>query len=218
LRVLEGHPFERVGGSTPITVDVRVVAATNRNLEHAIEEKLFRKDLYFRLFVVELAVPPLREHRMDVPLLAKYFLERFAKKTGRPVRGFTDEALELLLHYDWPGNVRELQNCVERAVVLSTSDVVSFADIKLSGLRMSGPAPSPPTMLLPGAPPSGAPLHGVPLPAPAPPLSETASVVKSLDELEQQYILATLDRTNWNKSQTASILGIERSTLDRKLK
>ena len=215
LRVLEGHPFERVGGSTPITVDVRVVAATNRDLEHAIEEKIFRKDLYFRLFVVELTVPPLREHPTDIPLLAHYFMERFAKKTGRPVRGFTEEAMELLQNYNWPGNVRELQNGVERAVVLSTGDRVTLADIRLSGLRTPVAVSTPPTMLQQSSAnqqPSG------PVPASVTPLAETAKFEKSLEDLEQEYILATLERSNWNKSQAAMILGIERSTLDRKLK
>ena len=215
LRVLEGHPFERVGGSTPITVDVRVVAATNRDLENAIEEKIFRKDLYFRLFVVELTVPPLREHPTDIPLLAHYFLERFAKKTGRPVRGFAEEAMELLQNYNWPGNVRELQNGVERAVVLSTGDRITLADIRLSGLRTPVAVSAPPTMLQqsPGVQqPPGL------VPAPAASLAETAKFEKSLEDLEQEYILATLERSNWNKSQAAVILGIERSTLDRKLK
>lgn len=208
LRVLEGHPFERVGGSTPINVDVRVVAATNRDLEHAIEEKIFRKDLYFRLFVVEIKVQPLREHKSDIPLLANYFMQRFAKKAGRHVRGFTDEAMELLLAFEWPGNVRELQNCIERAVVLSTGDLVTLSDIRLSGVRTPVAAAAPPTMVLPGVPAASA---GVAAELPASP-------TKSLEELEQQYILATLEKTNWNKSQTAAILGIERSTLDRKLK
>lgn len=208
LRVLEGHPFERVGGHEPINVDVRVIAATNRDLEHAIREKLFRKDLYFRLFVVEIVPPPLRDHRSDVPVLANYFLHRFAKKTGRPVRGFTDEALELLCRYDWPGNVRELQNCVERAVVLSAREFVSASEIKLSGLH-APTAESKPTSAVP------------PLVAAADaalPLADTMKLEKSLEELEQEHILATLEKTNWNKSQTAAILGIERSTLDRKLK
>ena len=209
LRVLEGHPFERVGGHEPINVDVRVVAATNRNLEDAIEEKLFRKDLYFRLFVVEITPPPLREHRSDVPVLANYFMHRFAKKTGRPVRGFTEEAMELLSQFDWPGNVRELQNCVERAVVLSTRELVSASEIKLSGLRSSAAAAPTPTIVVAN--------NAVPVSSPAA-LGETVKMDQSLDELEQQHILATLEKTNWNKSQTAAILGIERSTLDRKLK
>lgn len=209
LRVLEGHPFERVGGHEAINVDVRVVAATNRNLEDAVEEKLFRKDLYFRLFVVEITPLPLREHPSDIPVLANYFLHRFAKKTGRPLRGFTDEALEVLCQFDWPGNVRELQNCVERAVVLSTRDLVSASEIKLSGLRASAPAMTTPTM---GVPSKVGPA------SPSAELGETVKMEKSLEELEQQHILATLEKTNWNKSQTAAILGIERSTLDRKLK
>lgn len=209
LRVLEGHPFERVGGHEAINVDVRVVAATNRDLEVAIHEKQFRKDLYFRLFVVEITPPPLREHPSDIPVLANYFLHRFAKKTGRPLRGFTNDALELLCQFNWPGNVRELQNCVERAVVLSTSDMVSASEIKLSGLRVSAATVSPPTMVVP---------TGNAKVNPSVALGETVKRDKSLDELEQHHILATLEKTHWNKSQTAAILGIERSTLDRKLK
>ena len=209
LRVLEGHPFERVGGHEPINVDVRVVAATNRNLEDAIEEKLFRKDLYFRLFVVEISPPPLRDHRSDVPVLANYFLHRFAKKTGRPVRGFSEDALEVLSQFDWPGNVRELQNCVERAVVLSTRDLISASEITLSGLRASATTPATPTMVVPNNVAPATPLAA---------LGETVKMEKSLDTLEREHILATLEKTDWNKSQTAAILGIERSTLDRKLK
>lgn len=209
LRVLEGHPFERVGGHESIHVDVRVVAATNRDLEHAVQEKLFRKDLYFRLFVVEITPLPLREHPSDIPVLANYFLHRFAKKTSRTLRGFTDEAIELLCQFNWPGNVRELQNCVERAVVLSTCDMVSASEIKLSGLRVSPATIPTPTVLV---------STKVSAPNPSIALGETVKSEKSLDELEQHHILATLEKTNWNKSQTAAILGIERSTLDRKLK
>lgn len=194
LRVLEGHPFERVGGNTPIQVDVRVVAATNRDLEKAVEEGLFRKDLYFRLHVVEMLVQPLREHLSDVPELARYFLERFAGKTGRQVRDFTPAAIDKLSAYDWPGNVRELQNAVERAVILCTGEMVGVSDIQLSGL-------------------GGGEEHR---------LISTGGPVGfgdiTLEAVEQQHILAVLDRTNWNKSQAAQILGIERSTLDRKLK
>ncbi len=209
LRVLEGHPFERVGGSSPINVDVRVIAATNRDLEEAIHEKLFRKDLYFRLFVVEVSPPPLREHRSDVPVLANYFLLRFAKKTGRKVRGFTDEALEVLCQFNWPGNVRELQNCVERAVVMSTGELVSASEIKLSGLR---------PVVSATAPPIKAQLPSMTTESPHVSVGQVTNSEKSLEALEQEHILATLEKTNWNKSQTAAILGIERSTLDRKLK
>ncbi|MSR58584.1 MAG: FHA domain-containing protein [Planctomycetaceae bacterium] len=194
LRVLEGHPFERVGGSTPIQVDVRVVAATNRDLEKAVEEGVFRKDLYFRLHVVEMVVQPLREHLSDVPELAKYFLERFAGETGRAVRDFTPAAIDKLSAYDWPGNVRELQNAVERAVILCTGELVGVGDVQLSSLgggdehRLIG-------------------------------LGAAAAFGDvTLEAVEQQHIMTVLDRTNWNKSQAAQILGIERSTLDRKLK
>lgn len=194
LRVLEGHPFERVGGNTPIQVDVRVVAATNRDLERAVEEGNFRKDLYFRLHVVEMLVQPLREHLSDVPVLAKYFLERFAGKTGRTVRDFTSAALDKLTAYDWPGNVRELQNAVERAVILCTGELVGVSDIQLSGL-------------------GGGEEHRM-----APVGGNVGFGDITLEAVEQQHILSVLDRTNWNKSQAAQILGIERSTLDRKLK
>lgn len=195
LRVLEGHPYERVGGNTPIQVDVRVVAATNRDLERAVEKGMFRKDLYFRLHVMEVVVDPLREHLGDVPQLARYFLDRFAMKTGRPVKDFTPAALEKLTSYGWPGNVRELQNSVERAVILCTGDLVGLGDVQLSGLGGDREERD------------------------GTPRAQSAGFGDvTLDELEQQHILAILDRTNWNKSQAAQILGIERSTLDRKLK
>lgn len=192
LRVLEGHSFERVGGGTPIQIAVRVVAATNRDLERAVEEGRFRKDLYFRLHVVEIQVPALREHPMDIPKLASHFLERFARKTNRPVKRLSQKALESLTKYHWPGNVRELQNAVERAVILSAGDEMTEADIQFSSLN----------------PPDYERDKGS---------AEDYREV-SLEVMEQEHILATLDRTNWNKSQAAQILGIERSTLDRKLK
>lgn len=198
LRVLEGHPFERVGGSTPVHVDVRVVAATNRDLERAVEEGQFRKDLYFRLQVVELYAEPLREHPTDIPLLADHFLRRFAAKTGRQVRGFSPAAMEKLTAYDWPGNVRELQNTVERAMVLCLGDLVEVHDVYLSGLG-GGETSRLAAAAVAAAEPG------------------TFGDI-SLESLEQQHILGVLDRTNWNKSQAAQILGIERSTLDRKLK
>jgi len=193
LRVLEGHAFERVGGRSSIQVEVRVVAATNRDLERAVENGTFRKDLYFRLHVVELEIEPLRDHPSDIPLLANHFLERFAKKTNRPVKRFSPEALDLMMAYHWPGNVRELQNTIERAVVLCSGDCITEQDVQLSAL--GGGRNSRREQ------PGSAGYREI-----------------SLDVLEQEHILATLERTNWNKSQAAQILGIERSTLDRKLK
>jgi Nif-specific regulatory protein len=193
LRALEGHPFERVGGDTPIQVDVRVLAATNRDLERSVEEGSFRADLYFRLHVVEIKVESLREHRADIPILALHFLKRLAAKSNRPVERFTPAGLEALMTYEWPGNIRELQNAIERAVILCPGREITDADIQLSTLGAS-------------------PAHRE--------VQSNGSDYRelSLDLLEQEHILATLKRTKWNKSQAAQILGIERSTLDRKLK
>src|SRR5262249_49023671 len=127
LRVLEGHPFERVGGNAPIKVDVRVLAATNRPLEDAVRAGTFRRDLFFRLQVVDMPVPPLRERRSDIPILAEHFLARFVKETGRKIRGFTPEAMQKLTGYHWPGNVRELRNVIERAVALGSGPELDTA-------------------------------------------------------------------------------------------
>ena len=198
LRILEGHPFERVGGNTPIQVDVRVVSATNQPLEEAVRGGTFRRDLFFRLQVVEIRVPPLRERKIDVnqresdvEQLAKHFLQRFIRETGRKIRGFTPAALRKMEEYDWPGNVRELRNVVERAVALGTGPLIDANDIWLSSLDLGGPAPVAAA-------------------------AEYRAV--ALEEVEKQHILRTLDHTDWNKSQAATILQIERSTLDRKIK
>jgi Nif-specific regulatory protein len=192
LRVLEGHPFERVGGSVPIRVDVRILAATNQPLEQAVQAGDFRRDLFFRLQVVEIRVPPLRERRGDIPLLAEHFLKRFVRETGRKIRGFTPAALRKMEEYHWPGNVRELRNVVERAVALGLGPVIDAPDIWLSSLEAGSP------VLGPGQPGEYRP--------------------QSLEDVEGEHILRTLQHTDWNKSQAASILGIERSTLDRKIK
>ncbi len=129
LRVLQERQFERIGGTRPVTVDIRVIAATNQNLEKMIEEGKFRKDLYYRLNVVTLTMPPLRELGEDVLLLSQYFVSRFAMKVGRRIHGFSPEVKECLLRYDWPGNVRELQNAIERAVALGTSEWIELEDL-----------------------------------------------------------------------------------------
>lgn len=193
LRVLEGHPFERVGGSSRVQVDVRVVAATNRDLEQAVAAGEFRRDLYFRLQVVEIVVPPLRKRPADIDTLARHFLDRFVAETGRRVRGFTPAAVEALVAYHWPGNIRELRNCIERAVVLSQADEIDAADLALSHLAASGDT---------GKAPSG---------------RAAAYVPQPLDEIERRHIMATLEAVGGNKTKAATILGIERSTLDRKL-
>jgi Nif-specific regulatory protein len=190
---LEGHPFERVGGSRAIKVDVRVIAATNRDLEKAVADGAFRRDLYFRLRVVEITVPPLRKRPEDIPEIAKHFLNNYMSDSGRKLLGFTAEARDQLIQYRWPGNVRELKNVVERAVVLARGDYVDVEDLNLSNLATVGDSAA-----LPSTVNSYEPL--------------------TLAEVERRHILATLRQTSWNKSRTARTLGIERSTLDRKIR
>ncbi|MGN6545254.1 MAG: sigma 54-interacting transcriptional regulator [Aureliella sp.] len=198
LRVLEGQPFERLGGNKPIQTSVRVIAATNRDLEQAVRDKQFRSDLYFRLRVIEIDVPPLRERLSDVPLLAEHFLETFRQHADRRIDGFAPETFELLSHYSWPGNIRELRNVIERAVVLGGGSTIEPEDVSL--------APLAPVVAM-AAQPAGA--DGSPPNAYRP---------ITLDQLEQEHILATLEALGGNKSRAAAVLGVERSTLDRKLK
>jgi Nif-specific regulatory protein len=193
LRVLEGHPFERVGGTDAVKVDVRVIAATNRDLERDVSEGRFRRDLYFRLRVLEILVPPLRKRVEDIAELSHYFLQRFNAETGRKLRGFSPQAMELMRKYRWPGNVRELKNVVERAVVLARGEFIEHDDLTLSQISTAGDTGDIPISPGPFRP-------------------------ASLSDIERQHILATLVATGWNKSQTAALLGIERSTLDRKIR
>jgi transcriptional regulator with GAF, ATPase, and Fis domain/pSer/pThr/pTyr-binding forkhead associated (FHA) protein len=192
LRVLEGHPFERVGGNKPIKVDVRVIAATNRDLERDVAEGHFRRDLYFRLRVLEIVVPALRKRQEDIPLMSDYFLEKFNAETGRKIKGFTPAAKEKLQKYLWPGNVRELKNVIERAVVLCRAQEIDTEDLLLTKLATAGDTEAP------GMPEKFQPI--------------------SMDDVERRHILDTLNYTSWNKSKAAGILGIERSTLDRKIR
>ena len=192
LRVLEGHPFERVGGSKAIKVDVRVIAATNSDLEKAVGEGTFRRDLYFRLHVVDILVPPLRKRVADVETLASFFLNRFREETGRRITGFSEDAMERMRKYSWPGNVRELKNMIERAVVLCPNEIIDVADLPLSSI---------------------APAHE----------SGELSIAgddyqpMTIAQIERIHIMQTLEENNWNKSRSANVLGIERSTLDRKI-
>ncbi len=193
LRVLEGHPFERVGGTETIKVDVRVIAATNRDLERDVAEGRFRRDLYFRLRVLEIIVPSLRKRPEDIPDLAHYFLQKFNAETGRKLRGYTPQAMELMRKYRWPGNVRELKNVVERGVVLARGEFLEPEDLTLSKLSTAGDTSE----------------HQA---------AQREFQPASLADIERQHILATLVSTGWNKSQTAALLGIERTTLDRKIR
>jgi len=172
---------------------VRVIAATNRDLEKAVAEGSFRRDLYFRLRVVEIFVPPLRKRPEDIIELANYFLDKYIAETGRKIRGFTPEATQCMKQYRWPGNVRELKNVIERAVVLARGDFLDTDDLNLSNIATAGESAEVPT-------------------------SKTTFEPMSLDEIERRHIHATLRATGWNKSRTAAILGVERSTLDRKIR
>lgn len=214
LRVLEGQAFERVGGGEPIMVDVRVVTATNRDLEEAVREKRFRRDLFFRLQVIEIIVPPLRQHPADIGPIAQYFLNRFATQAHRRIHGFTPQAIQKLQRHDWPGNVRELRNVVERAVILGDQELLGPEDIVLTQLRLDNDqgevplsADALPTVTFESGPEYVHDMWG--------PFIQKAT---TLDELDRLYIEAVLKSTDWNKSKASRILQIERTTLDRRLK
>jgi two-component system, NtrC family, response regulator HydG len=195
LRVLQEREFTRVGGEHSIQVDVRVIAATNKNLTELIRVGAFREDLYYRLNVVSMEIPPLRKRREDIPLLVQNFLESFAIKNRKEIKGLTPQAMGLLIRYDWPGNVRELMNAVERAVVLSRSDYLSEEDFPI----IVGPDRQ----------------EGKPL-ADAVPISAAGDV--ALEAVEKATILNTLAAAGGNKSEAARRLGITRKTLHKKLK
>jgi len=187
LRVLQDHVIRRVGGNEPIPVDVRVIAATNRDLKKRVEEGRFREDLYYRLNVVALRVPALRERPEDVPLLAQHFVRKHAAATGKPLTGLAREALARLAQYEWPGNVRELEHAVERAVALASAELILPEDL-------------PPEV-------GGA--------LPVPPRLPTRRM--TLEEVKRWYVDAVLEETGGNKLRAAEILGIDRRTLYRML-
>lgn len=193
LRVLEGHSFERVGGSKAITADVRVIAATNRDLEKAVREGSFRKDLFFRLHVVQIEVPPLRRRPDDIIELAEHFLQKYTQETGRRIGSFSPAAIEELKNYRWPGNVRELKNVIERAVLLARGDQIDADELLLTNLTTASESQMEYSAI------------------------QNAYKPEPLAEVERRHILHTLIATSWNKSKTAHILGIERTTLDRKI-
>ncbi|ABC80464.1 sigma-54-dependent transcriptional regulator [Anaeromyxobacter dehalogenans] len=199
LRFLQDGVLERVGGNEPVRVDVRVVAATNKDLAAEVKAGRFREDLFYRLDVVRVRLPPLRERREDVPLLAMAFLRRMAERNGKPISGFTPGAMAALERYAWPGNVRELQHAIERAVVLTRADVVEVGDLP-EAIRAAGPAAE----AAPPAGPAGAPVLTVPLGT-------------SMDEIERRVIRETLRHTHGDKNLAAQLLGIAARTIYRKL-
>jgi transcriptional regulator with GAF, ATPase, and Fis domain len=206
LRVLQERELERVGGNRTIKVDVRVLATTNRRLEESVERKEFRQDLYFRLNVVPIHVPPLREHKEDVPYLARQFMPRFARKHGVRVRGFSDSCMAALQAHRWPGNVRELQNVIERAVILC-GDAGLLEPEHLGFSPPLAAAPASPVVLNISSP-------ALATPAPAGP---AASGPVSLAELEKKHILSVMENTA-SRTAAAKVLGISIRTLRNKLK
>jgi two-component system nitrogen regulation response regulator NtrX len=209
LRVLEEQTFERVGGSEGLSVDVRVIAASNKDLEAEIRRGTFREDLYYRLNVVPFEVPPLRERPEDIPLLARHFLRAFCREYGKREKALSPEALELLGQYPWPGNVRELRNAMERMVIMVPTETIQAFDLQPS-LR---PRPAPPEAG--GAAGAGPPPGAAPEPAA---LGDGESLREARDRFEREYILRRLREHHWNITRTAERLGIERSNLHRKLK
>jgi DNA-binding NtrC family response regulator len=222
LRVLEERRFERVGGQKAIEVDVRVVAATNRDLQEMVKRGQFREDLYYRLSVIHIEVPPLRDRLDDVPGLADHFLAKFRHQAARRISGFSQDAIAAMTRYSWPGNVRELRNAVERAIVLGDREQIIAQDLPPQVLAQAAP---PRTRNSPPTPPLGSSISTAvpavsavtidPLP---PPQLQSPARAKSLRELEKEGILAALAATGGNKAQAAAILEIDRSTLYKKLK
>ncbi len=187
LRVLQERKFERVGGEEPIEVDVRVLAATNKNLEEEVKAGRFREDLYFRLNGIHIEVPPLRERKDDIPLLLNSFLERYNSENSKNITGFDSHARSALYKYDWPGNIRELQHCVESSVVMASGSEITLEDLPPSVSKASG-------------------IETISVP-----------VGITLDEAEKIIIQENLAANKGNKSKTAETLGIGRKTLHRKL-
>jgi transcriptional regulator with GAF, ATPase, and Fis domain len=187
LRALQEREFERLGGTRPIRVDVRVIAATNQDLDRGLKERTFREDLYYRLNVLPINIPPLRERKEDLPYLAEHFVHKLSRDARRECV-ITDAAMKKLMAYEWPGNVRELENVIERSIVLCVGTELTADDIKLDAARAR-------TSQGPGFLPDGV----------------------SLDEYEQSIIREALRRANGNKSQAARLLGITRNALRYRL-
>ncbi len=188
LRVLQDREFERLGGTKTLKVDVRVIAATNRDLRDALEQGTFREDLFYRLNVVPISIPPLREHKEDIPYLADFFIARFARESGKAITGIAPEAMKMLKDFYWPGNVRELENIIERAVALSQEAVLGAGDIHLdeASPKAAGGAAFP-------------------------------SAGVTLEQFEDEIIREALRRAQGNKSQAARLLGLSRNAFRYRL-
>jgi two-component system nitrogen regulation response regulator NtrX len=194
LRVLQEQTLEQVGGTARIKVDARIVAATNKDLQAGIREGTFREDLYFRLNVIPVFVPPLREREEDIPLLADHFMSEFAREYGRRVKRLDLPAHAILRHYGWPGNVRELRNVIERLMIMVPGDTISVDDLAFLGHSADSPAPA------------------------ASPAAGRLTLQEARERFERDLILRTLAEQQGNMSRTAEVLGVERSNLYRKMR
>ena len=192
LRVLQEREIQRVGGVKTIKIDVRIISATNVDLKKAIKEEKFREDLYYRLNVVPIELPSLRERKEDIPLLARYFLEIFSREFGKKIKDITPEAMEFLMNYRWPGNVRELRNVIERLVALAKEEVISHKGLPLDILLTVKTEENN--------------------------IGEEGMLLKGArEQFEKQFILGVLEKANWNQTEAAEILGIHRNTLMLKM-
>lgn len=196
LRVLQDHQFERIGGNRTIKVDIRVIAASNRDLEAMVQAGKFREDLFYRLNVIPIRIPPLRERRSDIPILVNHFIQEFSRKKKKPLFQVSPEAMEMLVNYDWPGNVRELENLIERLVILADGQVIRPQDL---------PEKLQPSLrrledYVPDIPPTGLPLQEI------------------VSNFERQLIIKALNKTGWVKNQAAQLLQLNRTTLIEKIK
>jgi two-component system response regulator PilR (NtrC family) len=190
LRAIQERSFRRIGGNEDLSIDVRIVCASKRDLEEEMKAGRFRDDLYFRLHVIQIVVPPLRERREDVPVLAMHFIAKFAKEMGKPISRIDGEAMRALLAYDYPGNVRELENIIERATIIETKDVISMASLppnvtKIDSLR-EGSVPVYPEIFD----------------------VEGASLDALVDRLEKELLLKALERAGGNRTEAAKLLNI----------
>ena len=221
LQVLQDGEFARLGSRNDVRVDVRIVAATNRDLEHAVAEGQFREDLFFRLNVVCITLPPLRQRKDDIPTLAELFLQQYAEHYNKQPIAFAHDTLRLFAEYDWPGNVRELENLVRRTVILGSDESIrrEIADAIAGKTRPPGPIPALQT--------KSAPLPPAAVPAPTPvPETQPVALTGSLKEIarqaargaERELIFRTLQQTRWNRREAAEILGISYKALLYKIK
>jgi two-component system response regulator AtoC len=188
LRVLQEKEFTRVGGIKSIKVDSRIIAATNRDLKKAVDEGKFRDDLYYRLNVISIELPPLREHKEDIPLLVHHFIEKFNIEMGGKVERIAEEALDILMKYNWPGNVRELENVIERAMVITKGTLIKAEDLHLSPQVLKGKGAAP------------------------------LAADKTIKSIEKKHIAQVLEENKWNIQKSAEQLGIDRVTLYNKIK